>query len=112
MADRVAVAIRIGGSLSPVLPPAFCAAIESDGACIDWEGTPFDSNVLDQGAFLYLADLDGAWVNSRQSSVSVSIIISCLPAGQAARRVDSAPSGLSSMGCAFAALPHRMTTSS
>jgi len=42
MSDRVAVAIRTGGSLSPVLVRAFCAAIESDCACTDWEGTPFD----------------------------------------------------------------------
>ena len=61
MADRVSVAIRIGGSLPLALLPAFCAAIESDGVCIDWEGTPFDPVLLDQGASLYLAAHDIAW---------------------------------------------------
>lgn len=41
MADRASVAIRIGGSLSPDHLPGFCAAIESDGAFTDWEGTAF-----------------------------------------------------------------------
>lgn len=61
MADRASVAIRIGGSLSPAFLPALCAAIETDGACIDWEGTPFDPALLDQRASLYLAGYDVAW---------------------------------------------------
>lgn len=61
MADRASVAIRIGGSLSPALLPAFCAAIESDGACNDWEGTAFVPEDIDQSAPLYLANHEVAW---------------------------------------------------
>ncbi|MFZ2995595.1 MAG: hypothetical protein WA070_05335, partial [Sphingobium sp.] len=61
MADRVSVAIRIGGSLSPDLLPGFCAAVESDGAFTDWEGTAFDPDDLDPSVPLYLADHEVAW---------------------------------------------------
>jgi hypothetical protein len=61
MADRVSVAIRIGGALSPDLLPALCAAIERDGACLDWEGSPFLPDEIDQTVPLYLADHEVAW---------------------------------------------------
>lgn len=61
MADRASVAIRIGGSLSPDLLPGFCAAVESDGAFTDWEGTAFDPDDLDPSVPLYLADHEVAW---------------------------------------------------
>src|SRR3546814_14783273 len=61
MADRASVAIRIGGSLSPDLVPGFCAAVESDGAFTDWEGTAFDPDDLDPSVPLYLADHEVAW---------------------------------------------------
>lgn len=61
MADRASVAIRIGGSLSPDLLPGFCAAVESDGAFTDWEGTAFDPDDLDRSVPLYLADHEVAW---------------------------------------------------
>lgn len=61
MADRASVAIRIGGSLSPALLPALFAAIESDGAFTDWDGTAFVPDDLDQSGPLYLADHQVAW---------------------------------------------------
>ncbi len=61
MADRTSVAIRIGGTLSPALLSAFCAAIESDGACTDWEGSAFVLDDLDPTVPLYLADHEVAW---------------------------------------------------
>lgn len=60
MSDRATAAIRIGGSLSLAFFPRFCAAIETDGACIDWEETPFDPALLDQEASLYLVGYDVA----------------------------------------------------
>lgn len=61
MADRASVAIRIGGSLSPDLLHGFCAAVASDGAFTDWEGTAFDPDDLDTSVPLYLADHEVAW---------------------------------------------------
>ena len=61
MADRVSVAIRIGGSLSPALLSALGAAIESDGANIDWEGTAFCPDELAPDQPLYLVAHEVAW---------------------------------------------------
>lgn len=61
MADRVSVAIRIGGALPTDLLPTLCAAIERDGACLDWEGSPFVLGEIDQTVPLYLADHEVPW---------------------------------------------------
>src|SRR3546814_772183 len=60
-AVRSSVAFRIGGFLSPVLVPGFLAAVGSDGAFTDWEGTACDPDDLDPSVPLYLADHEVAW---------------------------------------------------
>jgi hypothetical protein len=45
----------------PLTSFPFCAAVESDGAFTDWEGTAFDPDDLDTSVPLYLADHEVAW---------------------------------------------------
>ncbi len=61
MADRVSVAIRIGGRLTRALFGELEAAITSDDAATDWEGTPFSIEDLPIDAPLALMANEVAW---------------------------------------------------
>lgn len=61
MADRVSVTIRIGGGLTRALFADLEAAITSDDAAIDWEGTPFSIEDLPIDAPLALMASEVAW---------------------------------------------------
>ena len=112
MADRASVAIRIGGSLSPDLLPGFCAAVESDGAFTDWEGTAFDPDDLDTSVPLYLPTMRSPGAGSRRSRLSVSIMPLSSPAGRAALLGRLARSGWSLTARPFGvSAPRTMTRS-
>lgn len=101
MADRASVAIRIGGSLSPDLLPGFCAAVESDGACTDWEGTAFDPDDFDTAFLCTWPTMRSPGAGSRRSRLSVSIMPLSSRVGLAALLGRSARSGWSSMARPF-----------
>jgi hypothetical protein len=107
MADRVSVAIRIGGSLSPALLPDFCAAIESDGACIDWEGTPFDPEIFRPIIRSIWLPWRSPGAGSKQSRRFASIMASSSRVGPAPRLDRSVPNASSTMVVFHAASPRR-----
>lgn len=61
MADRVCVTISIGGALRRELLPDLATAVQSEGACIDWDGTPFALADLVPGQPLTVMAYEVAW---------------------------------------------------
>jgi len=61
MADRVSIAIKIGGQLQRFLLADLEAAINSDGASTDWEGSEFSGAELPVDQPLSLMANEVAW---------------------------------------------------
>ncbi len=112
MADRASVAIRIGGSLSPDLLSGFCAAVASDGAFTDWEGTAFDPTISIRAFLCTWPTMRLLGAGSRRSRLSVSIMPLSSSVGLAALLGRSARSGWSLTARPFeVSAPRTMTRS-
>ena len=61
MADRVSVSMIIGRTMKRSLLARLGAAVLSDGASVDWDGTPFDSAAVSEGAHIELVANEVAW---------------------------------------------------
>lgn len=61
MADRVAVALSLGGTMPRTLLVYLEQAIAEDGASTDWEGTAFSREVLTGEESLILRACEVAW---------------------------------------------------
>lgn len=60
MADRSSVTIRIGGRLARIDLVQFAELAEAEGACIDYEDTPFDPDDIAPGLLTLVAH-EVAW---------------------------------------------------